>query len=46
VLRFHATFGKHVRWLGSAETALLDFGHSSKIVDKLEQQIARHKVGK
>jgi len=44
VLRFHATLDKHVQWLGSAETALLDFCRSSKIVDKVEEQIARHKV--
>ena len=44
VLRFHATLDGHVHWLGSTETALSGFRHPSKLVDKVQQQIAKHKV--
>lgn len=44
MLRFHATLDDHVRWLGNTETALTGFRHPSKIVNKVEQQIAKHKV--
>jgi len=44
VLRFHATLDKHVQWLGVTETALTGFRRPSKIVDVVEQQIAKHKV--
>lgn len=44
VLRFHATLGEHVQWLDSMEIALTGFPHPSKIVNKVEQQIAKHKV--
>ena len=44
MLRFHATLDVHVQWLGDTETALAGFRHASKIVDKVEQQIARHGV--
>ena len=44
VLRFHASLDEHVHWLGSTETALSGFRHPSKLVDKVEQQIAKHEV--
>jgi len=44
VLRFHASLDEHVHWLGSTETALSGFRRPSKLVDRVEQQIARHKV--
>jgi len=44
VLRFHASLDEHVHWLGSTETALSGFRRPSKLVDRVEQQIAKHKV--
>jgi len=44
VLRFHATLAEHVQWLDSTETALTGLRRPSKISDKLQRQIAEHKV--